>query len=224
MTHTEIFKSIPWDTAALGVRAYEIAEPNPEALEMAVQLPGHYTVRVDPLASKQCLHDYGFYYCDTLVEPYCTKGRFIPFDDMDISMSQSSTLGPLLGICRGAFSHGRFHRDFNLPQVQADHRYDKWLAQLHAAGKTNGLLYRGELVGFIAVDGNRLVLHALADSLRGRGLAKYLWTPVCRKLFGVGYSEVTSSVSASNLAVVNLYARLGFSFRNPVDIYHRLTQ
>jgi hypothetical protein len=224
MTHPASFKPVPWNSAAFGICAYEIATPTQEALEIAVQLPGHYTVRVGPLTPKRWLHECGFYYCDTLIEPYCENGRFIPFDDVDATASNHQALGSLLEICHGAFSHGHFHRDFNLSQAQADLRYDNWLAQLHGAGKTHGLLYRGELSGFIAVDGNKLVLHALAESLRGRGLAKYLWTPVCRALYGQGHVEVASSVSASNLAVVNLYASLGFRFRNPVDIYHRLTK
>jgi hypothetical protein len=163
MTHLESFKSSPWDTAAFGISAYEISPPTAEALEMAMQLPGHYTVRVDPLASKHLLHDRGFYYCDTLIEPYCTEERFVPFDDTDVSVCKDLALEPLLRICHGAFSHGRFHRDFNLTQAKADQRYDNWLSQLHLAGKAYGVLYRGEFAGFIAVDGNRLVLHALAE-------------------------------------------------------------
>lgn len=224
MTPTESFRAVPWDTAALGIGAYEIVTPTPEALKMAMQIPGHYTVRVDPLASKRWLHDCGFYYCDTLVEPYCTKERFAYFDDMEVSVNRDLVLESLLKICHGAFSHGRYHRDFNIFWAQADQRYANWLTQLHAAGKVDGLLYRGELAGFIAVDGNRLVLHALGESHRRRGLAKWLWTPVCRSIFEAGYAEVSSSVSATNLAVVNLYVRLGFSFRNPVEIYHRLTK
>lgn len=223
MTHPENFKTAPWDTAVFGISAYEISEPTPEALKSAMHLPGHYTVRVDPLASKQLLNDCGFYYCDTLIEPYCTEERFVPFDDNDVSMRKDCDLEALLRMCHGVFSHGRFHRDFNLEQAKANKRYDNWLTQLHVAGQVHGVFYRGALVGFIAVDGNKLVLHALADSMRGRGLAKSLWTPLCKTLFSSGHTEVTSSVSASNLAVVNLYARLGFSFRNPVDIYHRLT-
>lgn len=224
MTVPENFSHVSWDTAAFGVHAYEITASTPEALEMAAKLPGHYTIRVDPLASKRWLHDCGFYYCDTLIEPYCTEDRFIPFGDVEVSVSSDLSLNALLAICQGAFSHGRFHRDFNLSQSQADGRYNNWLMQLHKAGKVHGVLYRGELAGFIGIEANRLVLHAIAKSLRGRGLAKYLWSPVCRALFAAGHDEVTSSVSASNLAVVNLYTRLGFSFRNPVDIYHRLSQ
>lgn len=224
MTLPPSFKPSPWDSAAFGVDAYEIAALSREALETAVQVPGHYTVRLDPLASKQLLHEYGFYYCDTLIEPYCTAERFSGFDVASAGMSRDAPLDPLLAICHGAFSHGRFHRDFNLPQGLADQRYDSWLKQLHGAGKVYGLLYLDELAGFIAADGNRLVLHAISESLRGRGLAKYLWTPVCRTLFEKGCDEVVSSVSATNLAVVNLYVTLGFRFRNPLDIYHRLTQ
>ena len=224
MTLPPSIKSSPWDSAVFGVDAYEITDSSRESLELAVRVPGHYTVRVDPLVSKQLLHEYGFYYCDTLIEPYCTTERFLAFDTVAAGMSRDVALEPLLAICHGAFSHGRFHRDFNLPRAQADRRYDNWLAQLHGAGKVYGLLYQGELVGFIAVDGNRLVLHAIAESLRGRGLAKFLWTPVCRALLNHGCNELVSSVSASNLAVVNLYATLGFRFRNPVDLYHRLTQ
>lgn len=219
----ETFRKSPWDTAVFGIDAYEITELSREALELAACTPGHYTVRMDPLAPKQLLQNNGFYYCDTLVEPHCSPLRFNAFIDGEAGLARDVGLEPLLAICHGAFAHGRFHRDFNLPPALADQRYDRWLAQLHAAGQVYGLIYRGELAGFIAANGGSLVLHALSGALRGKGLAKYLWTPVCRDLFAQGYRELTSSVSAANLAVVNLYATLGFRFRNPVDIYHRLT-
>ncbi|MDI1341197.1 GNAT family N-acetyltransferase [Polaromonas sp.] len=217
------FKQSPWDSAVFGVGTCEIVEPSREILELATRIPGHYTVRVDPLAPKRDLQDHGFYYCDTLIEPYCSVERFTAFDDEAVAITQDIALDPLLEICHGAFSHGRFHRDFNLDATLADQRYDNWLAQLYRSNRVYGLLYQDELAGFIAVDAGRLVLHAVAEALRGRGLAKRLWTPVCRGLFDQGHSELTSSVSAANLVVVNLYAALGFRFRQPVDIYHRLT-
>lgn len=217
-------KISPWDTAVFGIDAYEITNLSCESLEVALHAPGHYTIRVDPLTSKQLLHDYGFYYCDTLIEPFCKPVSFLPFDALEVSISRSLALGPLLVICHGAFSHGRFHRDFNLSKEQANQRYDKWLTQLHDSGNVYSLLYKDELAGFIAVDGNRLVLHAIAEFQRGKGLAKALWTPVCRALFEQGCNELVSSISASNLAVMNLYTTLGFRFRTPTDIYHRMTK
>jgi ribosomal protein S18 acetylase RimI-like enzyme len=224
MTLPPSFKPSPWDSAVFGVPAYEMADLSPDALAAATRVPGHYTVRLDPLASKQALHEHGFYYCDTLIEPHCKLEHFAPFEDRAVSISTEVALEALLAICHGAFVHGRFHRDFGLPEAQADARYVNWLVQLHRDDKVYGLLYREELAGFIAAEGNRLILHAVATSLRGRGLAKFLWSPVCQALFDQGCDELTSSVSAANLAVVNLYGSLGFRFRNSVDLYHRLTR
>jgi hypothetical protein len=154
-----IFNPSPWDSALFGVGAYEITACSREALELTAHVPGHYTVRVDPLASKQLLHEYGFYYCDTLIEPYCAVGRFSVFEHVAVRVSRDVDLDPLLVICHGAFSHGRFHRDFNLPRAQADRRYENWLTQLHSAGKVYGLLYRDELAGFIAVDEDGIIFN-----------------------------------------------------------------
>lgn len=222
MINSRYFKPSPWDSAAFGVNAYEILEPSRGALETALNVPGHYTVRIEPLASKKLLEEFNFYYCDTLIEPYCKVGNFTGFDDSLVGVSKDIHLDELLVICRGAFSYGRFNRDFNLPINLADQRYENWLKQLYKTGNVYELLYKGEIAGFIATENNRLVLHAISESLRGRGLAKYLWTPVCRALINNYCDELVSSISATNLAVLNLYSSLGFRFRNSRDIYHRL--
>ena len=187
-----------------------------------VGAPGHYSVKVDPLSDNRILHENGFYYCDTLLEPYCGRDRLAGASHPDATLIREAPLADLLTICHGAFVHGRFHRDFSIRREQADRRYGEWLKQLHAAGKVHGLLHRGGLAGFIAAEGGKLVLHAVAQQHRGRGLARYWWSTLCRELFDAGHPEVTSSISAANLAALNLYAALGFRFRNPTDIYHRM--
>ena len=62
----------------------------------------------------------------------------------------------------------------------------------------------------------------MGEAHRGRGLAKYFWSAVCRHLFEQGQAEIRSSISFTNIAVINLYSSLGFRFRKPVDIYHRV--
>ncbi len=213
-------KETPWDAATLGIPTYEITDFSEEDLDIAGRTRGHYTIRVDPLSDKRMLHAYGFYYCDTLIEPYCSSDRFRFFERKDIHVSPKASFRELLGICHGAFSHGRFHKDFNLDRNLADKRYDKWLESLEREGKTMGLYHDATLAGFIAYSGNCLVLHAIGDQYRGRGLGKYFWSAACRDIFSQGAMEITSSISASNLAVVNLYASLGFRFRKTVDVYH----
>jgi len=212
----------PWDAAALGTAAYELRTCSPEALAQMRLVPGHYTVRVDPLASKKLLHDSGFYYCDTLLEPHCTVARFLGRRHELAAVTRDPSLESVLAICHGAFTHGRFHRDFNVARACADLRYDRWLAQLHGEGRVHGLVFGSELAGFAAALGGKLVLHALAARFAGRGLARHLWSALCEVLFAAGTDEITSSISASNVAALNLYAGLGFRFREPLDIYHRV--
>jgi ribosomal protein S18 acetylase RimI-like enzyme len=216
-------RRIEWDSAAFGRDCFEIDGLGEEALQEAARRPGHYTIKVDPLVSKALLDRHGFYYCDTLIEPFCTRERFTGHPDARAQCSRATELGAVLAVCHGAFRHGRFHRDFHLSPEQADLRYDRWLGQMHAAGNVYGLTFEGQLAGFIAVDAARLVLHAMAAAYRGRGIAKHLWTAVCEDLYRQGHAELSSSISAANVAAVNLYATLGFRLRRPVDVYHRWT-
>lgn len=216
-------RRVEWDSAVLGRDCFEIDGLDAEALQESACRSGHYTIKVDPLESKALLQQHGFYYCDTLIEPYCARERFAGHADARARCSREVALDAVLAICHGAFSHGRFHRDFHWTRAQADLRYDNWLRQLHVAGRVYGLLFEGKLAGFIAHDGPQLVLHAMAAECRGRGIAKYLWTAVCADLYQQGHAELGSSISASNVAAANLYATLGFRYRRPIDVYHRWT-
>lgn len=214
----------PWDKKIFQMETYELTSISPDALNFSTRNPGHYTAKVDPLSKKKSLTDYGFYYCDTLIEPYCKKSNFNAHLDDKITIKRECPIDDLLKISNGAFKHGRFHRDFNLPKKNSDARYNNWLHQLVQLSNVYSIFYKDVLAGFIAVQGSALVLHAVSDNIKGRGLAKFLWTPVCLELFNEGHVELSSSISASNLAVLNLYSSLGFKFRNPVDVYHRITE
>lgn len=222
MSARDRIKPVPWDRTAFGCECYELADADAATLAAALAQPGHYTVKVDPLADKRALHEAGFYYCDTLIEPWCVPRALAVFDDAASGLDLAPALAPLAAICRSAFAHGRFHRDFNLEPARADRRYENWLGQLHAEGRVIGLTHAGKPAGFIAHVDGALVLHALGEAWRGRGLAKYWWSATARHLFAQGCGEVRSSISSANLAVLNLYASLGFRFRKPLDVYHRM--
>ena len=222
MSEVSLIKATPWDTAAFGIPTWELLEYSAAALQQAAQTAGHHTLKVDPLADKRLLHEYGFYYCDTLIEPYCNAAWLRAAQHPDATISKEVHTERVLEICHGAFAHGRFHRDFNLSKAAADLRYDNWLKQLLAAQHVYGLFWQGDLAGFIGYSGNNLVLHAVAEKYRGKGLSKYWWSAVCSELLENENEKVKSSISVTNLAVLKLYASLGFSFNNSQDVYHRL--
>ena len=222
MSAPEKISPTPWDRVVFGIDCFELLECSPGTLARALQTPGHYTIKVDALRSKQELHRHGFYYCDTLIEPWCGPRQLAHFECEGIGINNAISLAEAIDICHGAFPYGRFHRDFNINSRDADARYDNWLRELHRDGKVHGLRYQGESAGFIARSGDSLVLHAMSERYRGQGLAKFFWSMFCARLFAEGLPEIRSSISAANLAAVNLYASLGFRFRKPVDIYHRM--
>jgi hypothetical protein len=224
MNQFPLIKATPWDTAAFKMPTWELLEYSTAALQQAAQTAGHHTIRVNPLINKRLLYECGFYYCDTLIEPYCKAAQLRATQHPDATISKKVNAEQVQAICHGAFTHGRFHRDFNIPKGAADQRYDNWMVQLLEAQQVYGLYWQGILAGFIGYNKNHMVLHALAEKYRGQGLAKYWWSAVCSKLLEKGHENVISSISVTNIAVLKLYASLNFSFNNPQDIYHCLIQ
>lgn len=214
----------PWDKKVYGFDTWEVVTPTEEVLSGLAAHSGHYTIKVDPLSSTERLHRHGFYYCDTLLEPFAERNRFVAFHHEQVGIDLTPQKDDVLKISHGGFRHGRFHRDFNIDPVLADRRYDQWASQLCDEKNVFGLTFAGDLAAFFGFRENKIVLHAVAERFQGKGLAKYLWSRACRELFDRGHGELTCSVSAANLAIVNLYASLGFRFRKPVDYYHRLVR
>jgi GNAT superfamily N-acetyltransferase len=214
-----------WDSLVFGIDTYEIKFVSEDILNSLAKLKGHFTIRVDPLSShKKVLYSCGFYYCDTLIEPYCSKKkiRYFSHPNVKIKILRRVPVKELIKISHGAFSYGRFHKDFNMKRKLSDLRYDRWLKKLYEANHVFALMFNNKCVCFFGYKGNKILLHAISKKYRGKGLAKYLWSVACRELFKKGHKELVSSISASNLAAVNLYSSLGFKFRNPVEIYHKL--
>lgn len=215
----------PWDSRVFGLETFEIVKSSEDILNLIFEnnpKPGHYTVKINPLSSKKSLQKHGFYYCDTLIEPYCNRNKIIEFKEKKFSINASIGLEELIKIAHGVFIYGRFHRDFNLDKNLADIRYELWLKDIYESQDVFGLMYDGDLAGFWGFSNNKILLHALSEEYRGRGIAKYFWSLACQELFSQGHKELTSSISASNLRVLNLYSSLGFKFRNPLDVYHLL--
>ncbi|MGI8603251.1 MAG: GNAT family N-acetyltransferase [Verrucomicrobiales bacterium] len=157
-----------------------------------------------------------------MVEPFCRAEDFRPQLNARATLSKNGDLSKIEAISKDAYRHGRFHRDFKIDRAKADRRYLEWLKKLAKNTQVYFFFYDGVFAGYLAYEGKKIVLHALSPEFRGQKLAKFFWSLACRELFLGGAAEITSSVSTTNLAAVNLYASLGFNFRNPVDVYHKL--
>lgn len=222
---TDAIKATPWDRKAFGIDTYEVINPTEDVLQRVAEMPGHFTVKIDPLADKEPLYRHGFYYCDTLIEPYCPRDCFQYYGDDNVSLLKTvEDFQQLKAISDAAFVYGRYHRDFNIEQQAADRRYANWLQQMVESDNVFSLFYDGVLAGFFGYDRNRILLYTHKPIFRGKGMAKYFWSAACREIFAHGYDELLSSISAANMPILNLHASLGFKFRHATEVYHKLNQ
>ena len=214
--------STPWDSVIFGIPTFEITEPKKELLVWSAGHKGHFTLRIPSENRKSDIERYGFYYCDTLVEPHCKKSSFRGHHHptSEISVSSKYDLDAILDQSRHLFGHDRFHKDPNVRPEDADIRYLNWIGDLHKGSHLYAFFVDGILAGFWSSIENKIPLHAIFNAFSGKRIAKYLWTQGCILLFNTGYDEIYSSVSVSNQPVINLYTSLGFRFYAPLDVYH----
>ncbi|TQS70583.1 GNAT family N-acetyltransferase [Ornithinibacillus gellani] len=218
----KIIRPTPWDKRTFLIDTYELTAANDEALAVADSLEGHFTVKVDPLMDTDALRRHGFYYTDSLIEPVCSRSDLRVFEQKGIMLSQDYNRAAILEIAEEVFVHGRFHRDSYIPNTLANERYMRWVEDLLDEKHIYALLYNGTLVGFYAFREDQVLLLGIKKEFQGKGLAKPFTSQGCFEQFKNDYKELKTSISAANVASLNLFYSLGFRLRKTVDVYHKL--
>lgn len=135
---------------------------------------------------------------------------------------------PLLSIAESAFNSGRYHADPRFPRALANARYRFWLDNaLSRPGpgtRVFALGAAGHPTGFFHVEieaaETDLRLSAV-DPAGNPGIAGFaLYAGVLQALASQGVQRVSARLTATNTAVVNLYAALGFRFAEPEIVRH----
>ena len=133
----------------------------------------------------------------------------------------SGRRGDVLAIARGSFPTDR---RFNLARepdpAMAGAVLSVWVDELEEYYLCE---HKGEAIGFLALtgQGERRFVHLAAVSERYRtspaGLS--LYAAAARDCRRAGVQWLQGRVSSANTAVMNLYARLGAVFSEPLDVY-----
>ncbi len=121
-----------------------------------------------------------------------------------------------------SFSDDRFHADHNCDQAVADRRFVYWVDDLTGDPEVafDVMLLKERPIGFMARKAEDLILAGFARKFVGAGLGDFLWLSVLRKLKDAGLNQARTLISIRNTSVLNLYARLGFKFRDPRVTFH----
>jgi len=140
-----------------------------------------------------------------------------------------SDLPSLMAIAGAAFQADRYHLDPHIPASRADARFTSWIAE---GMKTGDPIFvyeetrHFEIAGFFhwrsigekTVD---LSLAAVHPRFQGTGVGVSMYEAVLGECRSGGHEIAITRISAANLDVVNLFARLGFSFRRARMTWHR---
>lgn len=213
----------PWDKRNFHIDTYEVTSLTEEALNETDQYDGHYTIKVDPMANTELLFKHGFYYMDTMIEPVCQKKDLQLIEQEGTSISKNYVTEDVYAIAEEVFEISRFHRDFHIPSFMADLRYMNWVRDLQEKDLIIALYDHGELAGFYGYEDDKVLLLGIKETFRGKGLTKAFTSKCCQAQFELGYEQLKTSISAANLASLNLFISLGFKLKRTTDVYHKLT-
>lgn len=163
-----------------------------------------YRQRLEPLQSV------------SLVEPAVTITQ-VEARDVDEIASMASTV----------FSTGRFQLDSELDRGLNAKRYEQWVRTSFVNPRHQVVKAEigGAIVGFFIVeqgDAGNVYWHltAVAPAHQGRGIGRALWSAMLSRHRQADILRVETTVSAHNIAVLNLYARLGFRVASAEMTFH----
>jgi len=193
-------------------------------------------------AANAILERIGFNFVEQTLEPYIVLSkshvlkqfvknradflpkRFTPsdFDNRPLDKVDQNACAQVSRIASQSFSDDRFHLDPKCDHGKADSRFVFWVQDLLADSQTafNLLCFKDEVIGFMARKAEHLVLAGFSRKHLGSGLGEYLWLSVLADMQAGGRAHAHTLISANNVSVLNLYARLGFKFRNPATTFH----
>lgn len=184
----------------------------------------------DRLAESMFLEDHGFRFIEMIHAPELALINFDAgdkFDLLNVRQASADDLPTLFEISRTAFKYERFKMDPRLDSGISDQRFQNWVASSlhHATQELYVISDSARTVAFFVTellnDGTCYWhLNAVAPDAQGQGYGRRVWLSMLNQAAGVGAQRVRTSIAARNHRVLNLYARLGFTFQPPSMTFH----
>jgi GNAT superfamily N-acetyltransferase len=185
------------------------------------------------LRESMALEERGFRFIETAYRPRFEAFEAIgtPKHVIEVAEATATDVPRIEEIAYSAFTTGRFLLDGRLAPELSRRRYATWVRTSFESSAQSVLKAEvdGELVGFLIVEHrpDRSVywhLTAVAPDWQGKGMGMSLWQTMLLRHRDEGASFVETTISGHNLPIINLYARLGFSFASGQMTFHWLRE
>lgn len=236
---------VPWDSSTFGFAVAQIDRIELGTETSVVGLFSEFdawcaregirlvSCRLDhrQLRESMQLEEHGFRFVEMVFEPRLEALDAVaaPHHAIHVSEARHADLSAIEEVAYAAFTTGRYLLDHRLPPDLSQRRYAGWVrSALEAHGQVVlKAELEGSLAGFFIVErlpGDRVYWHltAVAPGWQGRGVGLSLWRTMVRRHAAERARSVETTISGHNLAALNLYARLGFSFPAARMTFHRL--
>lgn len=233
---------VPWDTESFGVRVAQvesIAVHQPrQAMDRAAAMQAWLESNEVMLASARLkehrlaesflLEAAGFRFVEMVYSMHLDLSPQ-PSDEAPLCWEHATAqdLPELQSIAATAFATGRWNVDWRVGPALAGRRYADWVLRSLDSATQQVLLVRheGRVAGFFIVeelddDAAYWHLTAVSPHLHGRGWGRRMWRSMALRHAAMGARTVRTTISARNIPVLNLYARLGWRFEECQMTFH----
>jgi RimJ/RimL family protein N-acetyltransferase len=233
----------PWDSAVFRIPVVqidqlEVLEPQGALADyaqyqswVAREHIGIVSCRLlhDRLRESMFLEANGFRFVEMVLHPWLghLQKRNAVADDIEIIPADESDLEELRVIAETAFGHERYHVDPRLDPALGDERYGRWVRNSlnHTTQRLLKILDGERLIGFFVVEPKSQQsmywhLTAISPQWQGCGYGRRAWSAMLHYHQSEGYDTVSTTISAQNIRVLNLYSQLGFRFMPSEMTFH----
>lgn len=233
-----------WDTKIYGfpvvsvskftIEANKTADYSCETAHFQAWLQEHGIGLVSVRLGHECLREsmvlesMGFRFIEMVLHPTINllQSTYYPDDTLSISFAQAEDLPSIQGIAQSAFGYERLHVDPRIDASKGNIRYGNWVlsALNHPRQRLLKITDGNRLLAFfvIEVDGKNVYWHltAVSPDLHGQGYGYRVWLAMLKfhRLLGCNY--VSTTISARNTPVLNLYSKLNFKMAPPEMTFH----
>lgn len=187
-----------------------------------------------PLASLQksiLLEDAGFRFIEVTQQPFYSNltawKKCYASGGIKVNSAEKKDLSVIMQIAETAFTNERFHVDPRLQNSLANRRYANWVktAHKHPSQSLYTFQLKEDIIGFFIIEKltqKHMYWHltAIAPCFQEKGYGFMSWQEMMRFHQQKGFQAISTTIATGNTPVLNLYAKLGFSFTNPEMGFH----
>lgn len=174
------------------------------------------------------LQKIGFKFIDRTVDPQLSADAIPKINSsMTVDYCDLSDLDSISSAASQIFQHSRYHLDNFFPKELANTRMENWIRTsiLNPEHKVVKILDENrETIAFFVSEKQgvnvKWLLNGMTLGNSQRGIGALAWASMINHEFHGGSTAIVTRISTANLAAINLYRKLNFSFTNVFDVFH----